>query len=257
MSKLIAVISPAKLLQENVHYPNLLASEASFLPEAQDLVSKLKKKSAKDLSKMMDLSPALGAQNQVRYAEWHLPFTVENSVQALLMFRGEVYRGMNADDFTKKEYAFAQEHLRILSGLYGLLKPMDLIQGYRLMMGTPFSPDKNTKNLYAFWGDKIANLLAADLDKKGVIVNLASEEYFKSVSLSALNRRVIHCDFKEKKGDKYTIVSTYAKLARGYMARFIIKNAITKPEDIQSFGSEGYIYAPKLSSDDRWVFTRG
>lgn len=257
MSQLLAVISPAKLLDDSTHYPDLNCTQPVFQDEAAYLVSKLKKCSAAELSELMELSAKLGEENKRRYAEWHLPFTHANAHPAVLMFKGEVYRGLKAEEFSKKELDFAQDHLRILSGLYGVLRPLDLVMGYRLMMGTPFSPDKKTKNLYAYWGTKIAEQLAESLAPKGVLVNLASSEYFKAVDLKSLNRRVVTCEFKERKGDKYSVVSTYAKHARGMMARFLIENKIKKADDLKAFEMENYKFNASLSSDNQWIFTRG
>ena len=257
MSKLIAVISPAKLLDDKTHYPQLAGTQPVFLKESETLVAKLKKLSARQLSGLMDISPALGEENKRRYAEWHLPFTHANAHPAILMFKGEVYRGMKAEEFSKKQLAFAQEHLRILSGLYGLLRPLDLVMSYRLMMGTPFALTPKMKNLYLYWGNKLATELAAELEPKGTVINLASSEYFKAVDLKTLNRKVITCEFREKKGDKYNIVMTFAKQARGMMARFLVEHAITKADDLKSFDSSDYSFNATLSSDDTWVFTRG
>lgn len=257
MSKLLAVISPAKLLDENTHYPNLDCTEAAFLKEANYLARKLKKMSSADLSELMGISAKLADENKRRYHDWHLPFTHQNAHPVVLMFKGDVYRGLRAEEFSTKELAFAQEHLRILSGLYGILRPLDLVMPYRLMMGTPFSPDAKTKNLYAYWGDKIAKELSNAILPKGILVNLASQEYFKSIDLKTLNRRVLTCEFKERKGDKYTVVMTHAKRARGMMARFLVENRIQKVEELKAFDSDNYAFNPRLSSDDNWIFTRG
>jgi cytoplasmic iron level regulating protein YaaA (DUF328/UPF0246 family) len=256
MSKLIAVISPAKLLDEKTHHQDINYSQPEFTQEAEYLVSKLRKKSSKSLGELMDLSVALSDENKRRYAQWSLPFTPENAFHAVLMFKGDVYRGMQAETFTTKQLEFAQNHLRILSGLYGLVKPLDLIQPYRLMMGTPFAPDSKYKNLYSYWGTKPTDALVRDLDPKGVLVNLASSEYFKAIQPSQLDRRVVTCEFKEQKGDKLAIVSTFAKLARGYMAGFIVRNGIQKAEDLKAFNLQGYRFEPKVSSENDWVFVR-
>jgi cytoplasmic iron level regulating protein YaaA (DUF328/UPF0246 family) len=255
-SKLIAVISPAKLLDESSRYPELKSSEISFAVEAEYLTHELRKLKSKELGSMMDLSVKLADENVNRFQQWQLPFTPSNSIQAILMFKGDVYRGLKAEELGAKQLEWAQSHLRILSGLYGILRPLDLIQPYRLMMGTPFSPDKTTKNLYQFWGNKLTEHIKADLDPKGVLVNLASSEYFKAVNKNELDRRVVNCEFKEKKGTGYAIVSTYAKQARGKMARFIIENKITKPSDLQAFDTDGYCFNPKMSTDQDYVFTR-
>jgi uncharacterized protein len=257
MTKLMAVISPAKLIDEQSHYPGITCTQPEMLEEAEYLVSKLRKLSGSKLSELMDLSKDLGDLNKKRYMNWHLPFDHGNAHPAILMFKGEVYRGLKAEEFSGEEFGHAQKHLRILSGLYGILKPLDLVQPYRLMMGTPFSPEPKTKNLYTFWGDKISHALDKEMDKKGVLINLASSEYFKAINPKTFSRRIITCDFKEKKADKYVIVMTYAKQARGQMARFMVTQKTTKAEDLKSFDSNGYIYQPKLSTEDHWIFTRG
>lgn len=257
MSKLLAVISPAKLLDDQIHHPELNCTQPIFLQEAATLVEKLKKVSAAKLSSMMDISKSLGEENKKRYANWEFPFTHHNAHPALLMFKGEVYRGLNAESFNQKQLQFANDNLRILSGLYGIVRPLDLLMPYRLMMGTPFAPSAKQKNLYAFWGSKISEALQTDIDPKGSLVNLSSSEYFKSIDIKLLNREVIHCEFKEKKGDKYVITGTYAKLARGRFARFFIENKITKRNDLRAFDVDGYGFNVKLSVENNLVFTRG
>ncbi len=256
MSKLIAVISPAKLLDDQTHYPQLPSSQPLFLNEAEALIKKLKKLKIEEVSELMDLSPALGALNRDRFNQWKRPFDTSNAHQAILHFKGDVYRGMKAEEFGLKQLEWSQDHLRILSGLYGVLRPLDVVQSYRLMMGTPFSASVKHKNLYSYWGTKIADSIATDLDKNGTLVNLASSEYFKAIDQKALDRNIITCEFKERKGGKLSIVSTYAKLARGMMARFIIENKITKPTDIKAFDSERYLFEPSLSTDNEYVFVR-
>jgi len=256
MTKLLAVISPAKSLNDQVYYPKLICTQPVFLEEAQQLVSKLAEVSSAKLAEMMDLSTALADLNKKRYQEWHLPFTHKNAHPAILMFKGEVYRGLKAEELSSNQLDFAQNHLRIISGLYGILKPLDLVMPYRLMMGTPFTPDTKNKNLYSFWKEKITSQLNSEIDSKGVLVNLASEEYFKSIEIKSLNCKVIHCEFKERKGDKISIIGTYAKLARGMMARYIIENKIIKISDIKAFDAQGYLYRSELSTDDKLVFLR-
>lgn len=155
---MITIISPAKLIKDDVYYPQLMHSQPAMLGQAEKLVSKLRKVSAKKLCDLMDISPQPGELNKKRYEEWQLPFSTKNAFQSILMFRGDVYRGLNADDFSSEDFAFAQNNLHILSGLYGLLRPMDLVQPYRLMMGTPFQVSAKTINLYAFWGKEIPKL---------------------------------------------------------------------------------------------------
>lgn len=255
-SKLIAVISPAKLLDDQSRFPELPSTQPIFTEEAELLVKKLKKLSPKKVSELMDLSIALGELNHQRYQEWQLPFTNQNAIPSILMFKGEVYRGMKAEELGKKQLEWAQDHLRILSGLYGVIRPLDLIQPYRLMMGTPFQYSAKEKNLYAFWGNKITEEIRNSLDKKGVLVNLASSEYFKAIDKKSLDRKIIQCEFKERKGGKLAIIGTYAKLARGMMARYIIENKISNPEHLKGFDKERYIFEPTLSTENEFVFVR-
>ncbi|MCC6601250.1 MAG: YaaA family protein, partial [Crocinitomicaceae bacterium] len=182
-SQLIAVLSPAKRLDSKTHFPDLPCSHPAFLKEAEYLVTKLRKCNTEKLSLMMGISADLAMLNKERFAAWHIPFSHNNAIQSVLMFKGDVYRGIRAETFSKKDLAFAQDHLRILSGLYGLLRPLDLIQPYRLMMGTPFSPDTKSKNLYSFWGNKLSSMLSSELAPRGVLINLASSEYFKSLQM--------------------------------------------------------------------------
>jgi uncharacterized protein len=253
---MIAIISPAKLLDTETRYPKVPHTIPVMLDDAAKLISKLKKLPVSKVGEMMDLSKDLAELNKQRYMEWSTPFTPENSKQAILTFSGEVYRGLKASTFTKEDLNFAQKHLRILSGLYGIMRPLDLMQPYRLMMGTPFAYSAKETNLYKFWGDKLALSLAAELKEKDVLINLASGEYFKAIPLKVLNRRVITCEFKELKDDKFVTIMTFAKQARGMMARYMIENRITKPEDLKLFNSEGYEYNDRLSKSDHWVFAR-
>ena len=198
----------------------------------------------------------LGQLNAERFRTWHTPFTPDNARQAILAFKGDVYTGLDAESFSEDDFAFAQQHLRMLSGLYGLLKPLDLMQPYRLEMGTKFE-NKRGKDLYAFWGSKLTKalneLLAAD-DK--VLVNLASNEYFKSVQKKDINGRLVTPQFKDWKNGQYKIISFYAKKARGLMARYVIKERIEQPHQLQDFAYDGYRYSAKDSSADHLVFLR-
>ena len=256
MSSFIAILSPAKLIDDQTHYPNLNCTQPGFLSESEQLANKLKKLSASKLAELMDMSDALAAETHTRFQKWELPFTHQNAHPAMLMFKGEVYRGLQAQEFNPKQLAFAQKHLRILSGLYGIMRPLDLVMPYRLMMGTPFEIDKKSPNLYAFWKQKITEALDNELGKKDVLINLASQEYFKVIDTKLLGRRIIDCEFKETKGKSFATVNTYSKLARGKMARFIIDNQIKKADDIQSFDSDGYCLNENLSGTDHFVFTR-
>lgn len=252
---MIAILSPAKLMEEKFHYPDIPSTQPLLQKDAARLVGVLRKKSAKELATMMDLSPALAAQNYQRFQQWKTPFTSENAYQSALLFRGEVYRGLDATSLSLPELKFAQDHLRILSGLYGILRPLDLIQPYRLMMGTKFSPAAGVRNLYAYWGNKPAEALMKEIQAPACIVNLASSEYADAVLPHLKGCRVVQCDFKERKGDGLRSVQTFTKLARGYMARFIVTERIDRPEGLREFSHAGYRLDPS-SSKDKLLFVR-
>jgi len=254
---MILIISPAKSLYEKCPIQLENFSSADFLPEAEKIVSVMKKKKPAQLAKLMDISPKLAELNFHRFQEWALPFTFENSWQAVLMFNGDVYQGLKAETFSANEFETAQSHLRILSGVYGLLKPLDLMQSYRLEMGTNITIARK-KNLYEFWKPKITSKLNAELAETGQkeLINLASNEYFSAIDTKKLKARIITPSFKEHKDGQYQMVSFFAKKARGLMSRFIIQNQITDPEEIKAFDLEGYFYNNQLSKGDNWVFTR-
>ena len=249
------VISPAKSLNYESELPTSFSTECSFLSEAQQLNTLLKKKSAKDLSDLMHISPNLGQLNYDRNQLWSLPFTSKNARPAIYAFSGDVYRGLDAYSIQESKSDLLQNTVRILSGLYGLLKPMDLLQPYRLEMGTKFPVD-TSKNLYEFWRQKITTALNDDLKKGELFVNLASQEYFKAIDVKALKVPVVHIDFKEFKNDQYKTIAIFAKLARGHMARFIIEKAVETIEGLKTFAVEGYGYDTNLSTDTKLVFTR-
>jgi cytoplasmic iron level regulating protein YaaA (DUF328/UPF0246 family) len=254
---MILVISPAKNLYDRCPVFIEKYTQADFLPEAEKIVSVMKKKKPAQLAKLMDISPKLAELNFRRFQEWNLPFSTENAWQSVLMFNGDVYHGLKADTFTPEEFDTAQQKLRILSGVYGLLKPLDLIQPYRLEMGTDLAIGRK-KNLYEFWKTKITAKLNEELkeaDKK-ILINLASVEYFSAIDTKKLKARIITPSFKEHKNGQYQMVSIFAKRARGLMSRFIIQNQITDPEEIKAFDSEGYYFNNQLSKADNWVFTR-
>ncbi|MEI8113610.1 MAG: peroxide stress protein YaaA [Bacteroidia bacterium] len=254
---MIIVISPAKSLYENCPIQLENYTLADFLPEAEKIVSVLKKKKPAQLAKLMDISAKLAEQNFHRFQKWSLPFTPENSWQAVLMFNGDVYQGMKAETFTPAEFDVAQQHLRILSGVYGLLKPLDLIQPYRLEMGTSISIARK-KNLYDFWKTKITTKLNQELAETGQkeLINLASNEYFSAIDTKKIKARIITPAFKEHKDGQYQMVSFFAKKARGLMSRFIIQNQISDPEEMKAFDLDGYYFNNQLSKGDNWVFTR-
>ncbi len=249
------VLSPAKSLNFERKLPTTSMSEACFLAEAERLNKLLKKKSARSLSKLMKISPALGQLNYERNQEWHLPFTKDNARQAIYAFSGDVYRGMDAYSIPKTKLAKAQDTVRIISGLYGFLKPMDLMQPYRLEMGTKFPVGKN-KNLYEFWKRKVTQTLNDELEDDEVFLNLASKEYFKAIDTKALKVPVITAVFKDFKNGQYKTIAIFAKLARGLMTRYIIDTNAKTIDDVKGFNSEGYGFDANLSTETELVFTR-
>ena len=250
------VISPAKSLNYESELPTTLSTESSFLSEAQQLNTHLKKKSAKALSELMHISPNLGQLNYQRNQDWMLPFTAENARPAIYAFSGDVYRGLDAYTISTSKLESLQNSVRIISGLYGLLKPLDLIQPYRLEMGTKKFPIGGSKNLYQFWSQKVTNALNEELKEGELFVNLASQEYFKAINVKTLNVPVIHIDFKEFKNGQYKTIAIFAKLARGYMTRYIIENAVESIEALKMFATDGYAFDANLSTDTKLVFTR-
>ncbi|MBX2840335.1 MAG: peroxide stress protein YaaA [Flammeovirgaceae bacterium] len=255
---MIILISPAKTLDFT---QNNLVSEGSqpmFQEESEILIKKLRTLSRKKIGQLMDISPQLAELNYDRYQNWSPEFEVPAAKQAVLAFKGDVYLGLQAETFVQEEFDFAQQHLRILSGLHGLLKPLDLIRPYRLEMGTQL-PVRRKKNLYQFWGDKITenlnNLL--ENEENPVVINLASQEYFKSINLKKLNAKVITPVFKDFKNGDYKVLSFFAKKARGFMSAYVIKNKINDPEKLKLFQEEGYSYNDLQSEGNEWVFTRG
>lgn len=255
---MLLVVSPAKTLDYESELP---LSEDQFtqpelLKDSQVLVNQLKEYSPSEIGSLMKLSDKLAVLNATRFVEWKKPFTPKNARPAVYAFKGDVYTGLDAYQLTKQDMKFAQKHLRILSGLYGLLKPLDLMQAYRLEMGTKLENERG-KDLYAFWGNKITDQLNLDLKAKGdVLINLASNEYFKSVQKKALNAEIITPVFKDEKNGQYKVISFFAKKARGMMAAYIIQNRITKAEDIKSFDVAGYQFNPDMSKGNEWVFSR-
>lgn len=254
---MLMLISPAKTLDFETAAITKQSSTPDFLDQSQQLITELRELSPADLSNLMGISDKLALLNFDRYAAWHTPFDGSNAKQALLAFKGDVYTGLDAETFNSKDFKFAQKHLRILSGLYGLLRPLDLIQPYRLEMGTKFANSQGN-NLYSFWDDAITSAINTQLknSKSTALLNLASNEYYKSVQPASVNAKIITPVFKDLKNGKYKIISFYAKKARGLMAAYVIKNQITDVVKVKKFKSEGYSYNAKLSSDRDWVFTR-
>lgn len=254
---MLMVISPAKTLDYETAAVTDIATRPDFLKHSALLIDELQELSPAQIAKMMGISDKLAQLNAARFEAWSRPFTKKNAKQAILAFKGDVYTGLDADSLTAKQFEFAQQHLRILSGLYGLLRPLDLMQAYRLEMGSRFANQRG-KDLYHFWGSLITDKLNEELtrQKKPVLVNLASNEYFKSIKTKELKADIITPVFKDLKGDKYKIVSFYAKKARGLMCRYAIDKKITKVEGLKNFDYEGYKFSPAMSSETEWVFTR-
>ncbi len=253
---MLTVISPAKTLDFEAPATTEQYSQPAFLKQSQQLIDGLKKLAAQEVASLMSISDKLAGLNVARYQEWQTPFTTDNAKQAVLAFKGDVYTGLDADTLDQKGLDFAQTHLRILSGLYGVLKPLDLIQAYRLEMGTKFGV-KNAKDLYAFWGSQIREALAADpAFKDKQLINLASNEYFKVVGAKQLDASIITPVFKDLKNGQYKMISFYAKKARGLMSRFIIDKQINKPEALKDFDYDGYHFSAEMSKGNDWVFVR-
>lgn len=254
---MLMVISPAKTLDYSGTPATAEYSLPAHLDHSQILVEQLRELSPQQIAELMSLSDKLASLNAVRFAEWQPDFTVNNARQALLAFRGDVYTGMDADSFSTDDFRFAQQHLRILSGLYGLLRPLDLMQPYRLEMGTRLVNARG-KNLYEFWGERISSWLNEALLAQGddVLINLASNEYFSAVKKPALKARIIDTEFRDLKSGQYKIISFYAKKARGLMARYIIQNRLTSPEQLKDFDLDGYYFCEASSSDSKLVFLR-
>ncbi len=254
---MLIVISPAKNLDYETPPATKKNTKPALLGEAEILATQLKELPPHDISRLMGISDKLGVLNYDRYQAWKPPFSAGNARQAVLAFNGDVYAGLNAGSFSEEDFAFAQDHLRILSGLYGVLRPLDLIQPYRLEMGTRL-PNERGRDLYQFWGDKITTALNKQLRKlkTNMLVNLASGEYFKSVHPASLDAEIITPVFKDWKNGQYKIISFYAKKARGLMSAFIIKNRIVDRKKLVAFNSEGYQFNKAMSKGNELVFTR-
>ncbi|XOV79016.1 MAG: peroxide stress protein YaaA [Aestuariibacter sp.] len=254
---MLIVISPAKNLDYDTPATTAEFSHPDMLDQAELLIQRCRKLSPQQTSSLMSISDKLALLNVERYHRWHTPFTPENAKQALLAFNGDVYTGLQAETLTESDLQYAQQHLRILSGLYGLLKPLDLMQPYRLEMGTKLNT-KRGKDLYQFWGQRITDKLNQALveQEDNVLINLASNEYFKSVKKAALNAEIYTLVFKDKKNGQYKVISFFAKKARGMMARYIIEHQVSQIATLKEFNSGGYQYAPELSQGNELVFTR-
>jgi len=254
---MLMLISPAKSLDMQAAFPALSPTKARLLKDSQQLIDQLQTFSPEDIKKLMGISEKLSELNYQRFQDW-VQSTSAVQCPSLFAFQGDVYQGLEADSLTIDEIAFAQQHLRILSGLYGLLRPLDLMQAYRLEMGTKLVNERGA-NLYAFWGEKIAELIKADMpeDEAPELVNLASNEYFKAVKPKLINSQIITPVFKDYKNGQYKIISFYAKKARGMMVNYVLKHKITQAQELKKFTSAGYRYADELSDEKQWVFIRG
>ncbi|MES9854375.1 MAG: peroxide stress protein YaaA [Candidatus Thiodiazotropha sp. L084R] len=255
---MLIAISPAKTLDYETPPVTRTHTKPKFLKESRQLIDNLRDYSALDLAELMKLSMKLSELNFDRYHDWKTPFNLKNAKQAALAMKGDVYTGLDAESLDEKGFEFAQTHLRILSGLYGVMKPLDLMQPYRLEMGTKL-PNEHGKDLYAFWGETITQAINKDLKTQGddILINLASNEYFKSIKPKLVKGRIITPQFKEKKNGSYRMIGIFAKKARGMMSRFIIDNRLSDPQNIKDFDVDGYRYNKQHSKDDQWVFTRG
>ena len=253
---MLIVISPAKTL--DFDSPNSINnySRPDFIAQSQSLIDILAAYSDVKLAQLMKLSDKLAGLNLARYQSWATPFTLDNAKQAILAFKGDVYTGLDAASLDADGLDYAQHHLRILSGLYGILRPLDLMQAYRLEMGTKLRTEKG-KDLYAFWGERLRQSLEAEpalMD--GVLINLASNEYAKAIQLKQFRGRIITPVFKDWKNGQYKIISFYAKKARGLMSRYVIDHRLDAPDGIKDFNSDGYQFSAEMSSENDWMFTR-
>jgi|SRR5690554_238601 len=251
------LLSPAKSLDYDLNIKTPFTEKASFLEEADFLAQTLKKMSKKQLGELMKISENLSDLNFQRYQDWEKPTTLgKNAQPAVTVFTGEAYKGLDVSTFSKKDFEYAQKDLMILSGLYGILKPLDLMYPYRLEMGTRLNVTPKTKNLYGFWGSKLAEFINNETEKDEVIVNLASNEYYKAVDKKVLKPRIITPVFKDLKGDEFKVIMMYAKHARGAMTRDIIQNQYQDIEDLKGYNVDGYSYHEGMSTEDEWVFVR-
>lgn len=251
------ILSPTKIQNFEIQKTTQLYSYPIFMNEAEHLINAMRVLTPVEISKLLSINAKLTELNYERYFNWHLPFTLENAKQAALVFDGEVFRGLNAPTFTDADFEYAQQHLMILSGLYGALRPLDLIQPYRLEISSALVNEKGN-NLYAFWQEKLTKHLFNELKKKhsNTVINLASSEYFKAFNLKNANVNVIDIEFLEYKNDTLKPIVIYTKKARGLMARFLITNKIENPDDIKGFNEGGYWFNPQLSTESKLVFVR-
>ena len=254
---MLTVISPAKTLDYETPPVTQRFTLPQYLDDSQVLIGQLRDLTPAQIAELMHLSDKLAGLNAARFGSWTPDFTPANAKQALLAFKGDVYTGLDAESLGEDDFSYAQDHLRMLSGLYGLLRPLDLMQPYRLEMGTKLANARG-KDLYAFWGTRISEWLNQALADQGddLLLNLASNEYFSAVKRSALNARVINTEFRDQKNGQYKIISFYAKKARGLMSRFVIQERIDNPDRLKQFDVQGYYYSAEQSKPDNLVFLR-
>jgi cytoplasmic iron level regulating protein YaaA (DUF328/UPF0246 family) len=253
---MLIVISPAKSYSKEVNAPELSYTQPDHLDSSEKLIGKLRGLSKKKFAGLMNLSDDLAIMNMERHQNWQPPFSLDNAAPAIYAFRGEVYIGLDSKTMSNDDIIYAEDHLRILSGLYGCLRPLDLIQPYRLEMGAKLKYFRKN-NLYQFWGDEITKNLNEVLVKEKVLVNLASTEYFKAVDTKKIKGRIITPVFRDLSNGEYKSLMTYAKRARGLMSRYIIQERVEEPELLKSFNSNGYCYSPEMSDEGTFVFIRG
>lgn len=254
---MLLVLSPAKTLDYDTPPRTKKCTQPDYLQDSQLLVNRARSYSALDIAELMQVSMKIAELNFERFEAWHTPFTRDNAKQAVLAFKGDVYTGLDAESFSATDFTYAQQHLRILSGLYGLLRPLDLMQPYRLEMGRKIDTGRG-KNLYEFWGNTITDGLNAQLKKlrSPYLINLASSEYFKSVKPKQLQGEIITPEFRDWKNGQYKMMGVYAKKARGQLSRFVIQHQLSEPQAMQEFDVGGYRFNKKMSTDHKWVFTR-
>ena len=254
---MLITLSPSKGQDFDTPSPSGIYTAPDQLEDSQLLINEAKKLDIKDVRALMDVSENISILNVERFHTWQMPFTLENAKPALFAFKGDVYSGIQKEKYSDEDLKYAQDHLRILSGLYGALRPMDLIQPYRLEMKTKLKNPRGD-NLYQFWGERITEKLNDTLDthQEKVLVNLASNEYFKSVKPKKLDARLLNISFKETKDGKTRVIAIFAKRARGMMTDFILRNRIERAEDIKDFGAGGYTFLEQQSTENNWVFER-
>ncbi|WP_261644263.1 peroxide stress protein YaaA [Erwinia mallotivora] len=254
---MLLVISPAKTLDFESELATQRFTQPALLDDARKLIEIARKLTPAQVGKLMSISDKLADLNVGRFQNWQPPFTPDNARQAILAFKGDVYTGLQAETFKEKDFDFAQQHLRMLSGLYGLLRPLDLMQPYRLEMGIKLANPAG-KDLYSFWGERLTEGLNAALAEQGddILINLASDEYFKVVQPKKLQGRIIKPVFLDEKNGSWKVISFHAKKARGLMSRYIIENRLTKPAQLKKFAVQGYAFAAEESSEDELVFKR-